>query len=83
MSDASVWCRGESEELDVDMVHAALQEFQQELREAQRDRVSFNLTTEHRFKDTNRTLCMKRIVDLKLILLFRSVSSTILIDLIC
>ncbi|AWP11438.1 putative rootletin-like [Scophthalmus maximus] len=30
--------RGEDEELDVDTVHTALQEFQQELREAQRDR---------------------------------------------
>lgn len=58
VSDASVWSRGESEELDVDVVHAALQEFQQELREAQRDRVYFILTTEHRFKDTNRTLCL-------------------------
>lgn len=38
---------GEDEELDVDSVHTALREFQQELRDTQRDRVYLNfLTTE-------------------------------------
>lgn len=31
--------RGEDEDLDVDLVHAALRDFQQELRDTQRDRV--------------------------------------------
>lgn len=46
--------RGEDEQLDVDTVHTALQEFQQELREAQRDRVYLNfLMTENRFINLN------------------------------
>lgn len=46
MPDTSVWRCSEGEELDVNMVHAALQELQQELREAQRDRVCFILIIE-------------------------------------
>ncbi len=34
--------RGEDEELDVDLVHTALREFQQEFRDTQRDRVCLN-----------------------------------------
>ncbi|XP_068447240.1 rootletin isoform X3 [Clinocottus analis] len=37
-TDGSVLSRGEDEELDVDTVHTTLQEFQQELRDTQRDR---------------------------------------------
>lgn len=41
-TDGSVLSRGEDEELDVDTVHAALREFQQEHRDTQRDRVYVN-----------------------------------------
>ncbi|XP_034387086.1 rootletin [Cyclopterus lumpus] len=37
-TDGSVLSRGEDEELDVDTVHAALRQFQQELRDTQRNR---------------------------------------------
>ena len=61
--------RDEDEELDVDMVHTALQEIQQELRDAQRHRVYLILLTEYRFADTN--LKLNAIVHLNLVLLFR------------
>lgn len=35
---------GEDEELDMDLVHTALRDFQQELRDTQRDRVYLNLS---------------------------------------
>lgn len=35
--------RGEEEHLDVDIVHAALREFQQELRDTQRERVKVSV----------------------------------------
>lgn len=46
--------RGEDEELDVDSVLTALREFQQELRDTQRERVYLNfLITELRLMDKN------------------------------
>lgn len=41
MTDGSL-SRGEDEELDVDSMHTAIRELQQELRETQRDRVYLN-----------------------------------------
>lgn len=49
-----VSCGGD-EELDMDSVVTALREFQQELRDAQRERVFLNsLIAEYDFKDTNK-----------------------------
>lgn len=46
--------RGEDEELDVESVLTALREFQQELRDTQRERVYLNLLiTKLRLMDTN------------------------------
>ena len=44
MTDGSVLSlsRGEDEDLDIDMVHTTLQEFQQKLRDAHRERVYLN-----------------------------------------
>lgn len=56
MTDGTVLSvsRGEDEELDVDSVLTALREFQQELRDTQRERVYLNfLITELRLMDTN------------------------------
>lgn len=56
MTDGTVlsMSRGEDEELDVDSVLTALREFQQELRDTQRERVYLNfLITELRLMDTN------------------------------
>lgn len=55
MTDGTVLSvsRGEDEELDVDSVLTALREFQQELRDTQRERVYLNFLTELRPMDTN------------------------------
>lgn len=56
MTDGTVLSvsRGEDEELDVESVLTALREFQQELRDTQRERVYLNLLiTKLRLMDTN------------------------------
>lgn len=46
-------CQGEEDELNVELVHAALQEFQQELRDAQRERVCLeDLMSKYWLKET-------------------------------
>lgn len=56
-----VSCGGD-EELDMDSVVTALREFQQELRDAQRERVFLNsLIAEYDFKQTNKLSSFERV----------------------